>query len=160
MAHYAKVIDGVVKEVIVATPEVIKNMVSAPTPGYWVQTSYNTKGGVHYDPVTGNPSANQTKALRGNFAGIGMTYDLDHDVFYAPQPYPSWVLNNATWTWEAPVAKPQGLSSKGYEWEWDEVTTAWVEPAAASVETEAWDPAVKGPYIPPPPPELPPLTEV
>lgn len=158
MAHYAKVLDGIVVQVIAASAETVTNMVGA-TPGYWVQTSYNTKGGVHYNPVTGAPSADQTKALRGNYAGIGMTYDMEHDVFYAKQPYPSWILNNTSWTWESPVAKPEGLSPNGYEWEWNELTTTWVEPAAASLEIEPFDPAVN-PIVPNPPPELPPLTEV
>lgn len=117
MAHYAKVRDGIVIETIVATAETIASM-NDTSPGHWIQTSYNTKGGVHYDPVTGEPSADQTKALRGNYAGIGMTYDVEHDVFYAKRPYASWVLNTTTWTWEAPVAKPEGLSPKGYEWKW------------------------------------------
>ena len=63
----------------------------------WVQTSYNTYGNQH--KLGGTP-------LRGNFAGIGYTYDATNDVFYAPKPYASWVLNNTTWLWEAPVAKP------------------------------------------------------
>lgn len=159
MAHYAKVRDGIVIETIVATAETLASMNDISS-GHWIQTSYNTKGGVHYDPVTGEPSADQTKALRGNYAGIGMIYDVNHDVFYVKQPHPSWTLNQTTWTWEPPTAKPEGMTPTGYEWEWDEATQAWVEPAAASVELEPWDPAVKGPYVPPAPPELPPLTQV
>lgn len=159
MAHYAKVRDGIVIETIVASAETLAGMVGA-TSGYWIQTSYNTKGGVHYDPVTGEPSADQTKSLRGNYAGIGMIYDMENDVFYAKQPYASWVLNTTTWTWEAPVAKPEGLGPTGSEWQWDELTTSWVESTVAFVYAEGWDPAVKGPYVPPAPPTLPPLTEV
>ena len=93
------------------------------TPGEWIQTSYNTRGGKHYNPETGELSADQSKALRGNYAGIGYTYDRTNDVFYAPKPYASWVLNNTSWTWEAPVAMP----TDGKQYSWDEATTSWVE---------------------------------
>jgi hypothetical protein len=70
----------------------------------WVQTSYNTYGNQH--KLGGTP-------LRGNYAGIGYTYDETNDVFYAPKPYPSWILNTSTWLWEAPVAMP---TDGGYIW--------------------------------------------
>lgn len=156
MAHYVKVRDGVVVEAIVATAETLQNM-NDTTPGHWIQTSYNTKGGIHYDPVTGQPSADQTKALRGNYAGLGMLYDVENDVFYTKQPYPSWTLNQSTWTWEPPVAKPE---TEGTEWQWNESTATWDEVIVPFVDPEGWDPAVKGPYVPPAPASLPPLTEV
>jgi hypothetical protein len=117
MSHFAKVTDGKVTQVIVAEKEFFDTYVDS-TPGEWIQTSYNTQGGVH--KLGGTP-------LRGNYAGIGYTYDRTNDVFYAPQPYASWVLNNTTWSWEAPVAMP--TDDKKYTW--DEAVKNWVEVAAA-----------------------------
>ena len=113
MSHFAKVTDGKVTQVIVAEKEFFDTYVDS-TPGEWIQTSYNTQGGVH--KLGGTP-------LRGNYAGIGYTYDRTNDVFYAPQPYASWVLNKTTWSWEAPVAMP--TDDKRYSW--DEETKSWVE---------------------------------
>ena len=118
MGHFAKVVDGKVVQVIVAEPEFFNTFVDS-SPGTWIQTSYNTRGGVHYLPNSDEPSGQP--ALRGNYAGIGFTYDQANDVFYAPQPYPSWTLNNTTWTWEAPVAYP----TDGKLYIWDEATTSW-----------------------------------
>lgn len=121
MAHYAKCLNidnstkFYVEQVIVADTDFIGTQ-----PGKWVQTSYNTKGNVHYGP-DGNPDGGV--ALRGNYAGVGYTYDIVADVFYAPQPFPSWVLNTSTWTWEAPVAYP----TDGKLYSWDEATLSWVE---------------------------------
>ena len=98
MSHFAKVTDGKVTQVIVAEKEFFDTYVDS-TPGEWIQTSYNTRGGVHYGQ-DGNPDGGV--ALRGNYAGIGYTYDRENDVFYAPQPGPEWVLNKTTWTWENP----------------------------------------------------------
>ena len=112
MSHFAKVTDGKVTQVIVAEKEFFDTYVDS-TPGEWIQTSYNTQGNQHPE---GRP-------LRGNYAGIGYTYDRTNDVFYAPQPYASWVLDNTTWTWKAPVAMP--TDDKKYTW--DEATTSWVE---------------------------------
>ena len=93
-------------------------------PGMWVQTSYNTYGNVHYAPSP--PAQPRTPdggvALRGNYAGIGYTYDIPNDVFYAPQPYASWILNTSTWLCEAPVPYP----TDGKLYEWDEATQSWV----------------------------------
>ena len=115
MSHFAKVVDGKVTQVIVAEQEFFNTFVDS-SPGAWIQTSYNTQGNQHPE---GRP-------LRGNYAGIGYTYDRANDVFYAPQPYASWVLDNTTWTWEAPVAMP--TDDKRYTW--DEATTSWVEAPA------------------------------
>jgi hypothetical protein len=113
MSHFAKVTDGKVTQVIVAEKEFFDTYVDS-TPGEWIQTSYNTQGGVH--KLGGTP-------LRGNYAGIGYTYDRTNDVFYAPQPYPSWTISAPTWTWEAPVAMP----TDGKLYKWDEATTSWIE---------------------------------
>jgi hypothetical protein len=88
------------------------------SPGQWLQTSYNTRGGVHYGP-DGEPDGGV--ALRGNYAGIGYTYDSQNDVFYAPQPFPSWTLDQTTWTWNAPVAFPDD----NQRYVWDEATVSW-----------------------------------
>jgi hypothetical protein len=113
MAHYAKVNNGIVERVIVAEADFFNTFVDS-SPGTWIQTSYNTHGNQH--KLGGTP-------LRGNYAGIGFTYDATNDVFYAPQPFPSWVLNESTWLWEAPVAYP----TDGKEYSWDESITNWKE---------------------------------
>jgi len=120
MAHYAKVKDGVVTQVIVAEPEFFGTFVDNE-PGEWIQTSYNTRGGVHYDPETGEPD--DGTPLRKNYAGIGFTYDVSKDAFIPPQPYDSWTLDDDTCLWEAPVAYPDD----GLLYKWDEDTTSWVE---------------------------------
>ena len=122
MAHFAKVQDGVVTQVIVAEPEFFDTFVDS-TPGEWIQTSYNTRGGVHYDPETQQPSSTQEKALRKNYAGIGFTYDRDRDAFIPPQPFDSWLLDEGTCLWEAPVPYP----TDGGMYRWDEETTTWIE---------------------------------
>jgi hypothetical protein len=112
MAHFAKVVNGVVTQVIVAEQEFFQTFVDS-SPGEWIQTSYNTYGGQHPE---GRP-------LRKNFAGIGYTYDRTKDAFIAPKPYASWVLNEDTCLWEAPVAMPDD----GKVYSWNEATTNWVE---------------------------------
>jgi len=118
MSHFARVQNGIVTQVIVAEQDVINTGLFGPA-SEWIQTSYNTRGGVHYDPVTNKPDGGV--ALRGNFAGLGYTYNASQDVFYAPQPFPSWVLNNKTWMWEAPVAMP----TDGKIYAWNEATKSW-----------------------------------
>jgi len=113
MAHFAKVQNGLVIQVIVAEPEFFETFVDS-SPGEWIQTSYNTHGGQH--TLGGTP-------LRKNYAGIGFTYDRVRDAFIPPQPYPSWVLNEDTCLWEAPVPHPN--DDKMYKWV--EETVSWVE---------------------------------
>jgi|TARA_R110000822_G_C15142714_1_gene476383 hypothetical protein len=115
MTHFAQITDGVVTTVIVAEQEFVDSQ-----PGTWVQTSYNTRGGVHYGQ-DGEPDGGV--ALRFNYAGIGHTYDSVRDAFIAPKPYPSWVLDEATCQWAAPTPCPDD----GKRYEWDEDSTAWVE---------------------------------
>ena len=122
MAHFAKVVDGTVTQVIVAEPEFFETFVDS-SPGEWIQTSYNTRGGVHYNQETGEASADQSKALRKNYAGIGFTYDRQLDAFIPPKPFASWVLNETTCLWDAPVAHP----NDGKRYAWDEATTSWTE---------------------------------
>jgi len=85
------------------------------------RTSYNTRGGVHYDPVTNEPSADQSKAFRKNYTGIGYTYDESRDAFIPPKPFDSWVLNETSCLWDAPVAYPED----GQIYTWNEETTSW-----------------------------------
>jgi hypothetical protein len=120
MSHFAKVENGIVTQVIVAEQDVIDTGIFGHG---WIQTSYNTKGGVHYGQ-DGNPDGGVP--LRGNYAGIGYVYDNVNDVFYAPQPYPSWTISAPTWTWTAPVPYPED----GKYYQWDESTQSWVEPQA------------------------------
>jgi len=112
MAHFAKVNNGVVVQVIVAEPEFFDIFVDS-SPGQWLQTSYNTYGGVHVNGGT---------PLRKNYAGLGFTYDASRDAFIPPKPYASWTLNEDTCLWGAPVAYPDD----GKQYTWDEVTQAWI----------------------------------
>ena len=118
MGHFAKVVDGKVTQVIVAEPEFFDTFVDS-SPGTWLQTSYNTRGNVHYGP-DGQPDGGTP--LRGNYAGIGFSYDPTADVFIPPQPYQSWVLSPKTFSWEAPTPMP----TKGGPFVWDEATASWV----------------------------------
>lgn len=120
MSHFAKVTDGIVTQVIVAEPEFFETFVDT-SPGEWIQTSYNTRGGVHY--TDGQLSQDQTKSLRKNYAGIGFTYDRTRDAFIPPKPFASWLLNDNTCLWDAPVTYP----TDGRQYTWDEATTSWVE---------------------------------
>lgn len=113
MAHFAKVNNGIVEQVIVAEPEFFQTFVDL-SPGEWIQTSYNTIGGVHQ--LGGTP-------LRKNYAGIGFTYDRTRDAFIPPKPFASWLLNEDTCLWNAPVAMPDD----GKLYQWDEATTNWIE---------------------------------
>ena len=120
MAHFAKVNNGIVEQVIVAEPEFFDTFVDS-SPGQWIQTSYNTRGGVHYNPETGEPSADQSKALRKNYAGIGYSYDAQRDAFIPPKPYASWVLDEQTCLWNAPVPYP----TDGGRYTWNEANQTW-----------------------------------
>jgi hypothetical protein len=111
MAHYAKVNNGIVEQVIVAEAEFFDTFVDS-SPGEWVQTSYNTYGNVH---------ANGETPLRKNYAGIGSLYDGTG--FYSPQPYASWTKNEDTYLWEAPTVYPDD----GKYYQWNEGTTSWDE---------------------------------
>jgi len=99
MAHYAKIEDDIVTQVVVAEQAYIDTK-----EGTWVQTSYNA-------------------SIRKNYAGIGYTYDSTRDAFIPPKPYPSWVLNETTCGWDAPVE----ITNDGKEYTWDEETTNWKE---------------------------------
>jgi len=113
MAHFAKVVNGIVQQVIVAELEFFDVFVDS-SPGQWIQTSYNTNGGVHSEDGT---------PLRKNFARVGGVYDSTRDAFYELQPFPSWTLDEDSCWWEAPVAYPEADSAEAYEW--NEETTSW-----------------------------------
>jgi len=115
MAHFAKVVDGVVENVIVAEQDFIDTQ-----EGTWVQTSYNTRGGVHLGQ---NLKPDGGVALRKNYAGIGFTYDSELDAFIPPRPFASWLLNEDTCLWNPPTTHPWD----GKDYTWDEDTTSWVE---------------------------------
>ena len=124
MAHWAKIENSKVINVIRADEDFFDTFVDS-TPGTWLQTSYNTRGGVHYEPDSNTPSADQSKALRKNYAGIGYTYDATKDAFIAPQPFPSWALDEDACIWLPPTPRPEDENT--YYWNeetqtWDEVT--------------------------------------
>tara|TARA_B100001059_G_C17694255_1_gene506641 strand:+ start:79 stop:435 length:357 start_codon:yes stop_codon:yes gene_type:complete len=117
MAHFAKIDNNnIVTKVIAAEDNLLDTFIDT-TPGTWIQTSYNTYGGVHADGKT---------PLRKNFAGVGSVYDAVKDAFIYPKPYDSWTLNNTTCLWEAPVKYPSDAGVCDYSWNetdksWDEV---------------------------------------
>ena len=128
MAHYAFLDNNIVTNVIVGKNEGEEGI-------DWEQhyanfqnqackrTSYNTRGGVYYDPETNEPSADQSKAFRKNYASIGYTYDEQRDAFIPPKPFNSWILDEQTCLWEPPVPRPN--DDKIYLW--NEETTSWEE---------------------------------
>jgi len=126
MSHFAKVENGIVTQVIVVEQDVLDSGAFGD-PASWVQTSYNTHGGQHPE---GRP-------LRKNYAGIGSIYDSTRDAFYAPQPYPSWVLEEETCIWVPPVPYPidgvtsftqTNFPSEGLKtYQWDESVVNWVD---------------------------------
>ena len=119
MAHFAQVTDNIVTQVIVIDQDTL-NTGNWGDPATWIQTSYNTRGGVHYGP-DGQPDGGV--ALRKNYAGIGFFYDPVLDAFIPPKPYPSWILDTETCLWVPPVPYP----NDGKQYYWDEATLSWVE---------------------------------
>jgi hypothetical protein len=132
MAHFARIKNGVVDFVTVGRDDDENREDELAHDGYiYRRTSYNTRGGVHYGS-DGQPSADQSKAFRKNYAGLGYTYDAERDAFIAPKPFASWILNESTAQWEAPVAMPEdsGTGEPPKRYSWDEETTSWVEQGA------------------------------
>jgi hypothetical protein len=122
MGHYAKVLEGKVTKVIVADASYFDDFVD-DSPGTWIKTSINTRGGIHYAPYSQTPD--NGIALRKNYAGIGFSYDATRDAFIPPKQYESWTLNEDTCLWEPPVARCL-MMIRIYEWNetdqtWDEV---------------------------------------
>jgi hypothetical protein len=135
MSHFAKVIDGIVETVHVVEQDYIDTGALGESSN-WIQTSYNTRGGVHYAPNSGEPDGGV--ALRKNYAGKGYTYDESRDAFIAPKPYPSWILDNDTCVWNPPTPEPEDsvrftpieerkFDDPGKKYYWDEPSTSWQE---------------------------------
>ena len=124
MGHYAKVINGLVVDINVATQKWVDTQ---PDKEVWVQTSYNTYGGVYYDPTTRQPHDDQSLIneepgrKRKNYAGIGYRYDKERDAFIPPTPFPSWKLNEDTCLWESPIPYP----SDDKQYIWNETQQEW-----------------------------------
>ena len=123
MSHFAKIENGVVTFVTVGRQEDDGRELELceRTGDVYRQTSYNTRGGVHYDQ-NGEPSADQSKALRKNYAGIGYAFDEVRDALIPPKPYESWILNEDTCLWEPPTPYP----TDGDMYQWDETAGEWV----------------------------------
>ena len=123
MAHYAKVLDGIVTTVIVAEAEFFDTYVD-DTPGEWIQTSYNTHENVHYGyDSNGDYVPDGGTAFRGNFAAVGGLYDVTKDAFIPPKIFESWILNEDKCIWEPPTPEP----TDGKDYVWNETTKSWVE---------------------------------
>lgn len=134
MAHFAKLdANNIVIFVTVGRDEDEDKEAEllARTGDVYKRTSYNTRGGVHYQ-ADGTPSADQSKAFRKNYAGLGYTYDAGRDAFIPPKPYNSWVLNEQTCLWDAPVPYPTdvGTEKNPKRYTWDEDAGNWVEVTA------------------------------
>lgn len=118
MSHFAKIENGIVTQVIVAEQDVIDSGLFGE-PSLWIQTSYNTYGNVHYGA---DKTPDGGIAVRANYASIGFIYDKVNDVFYAPKPYESWILDNKTWLWNPPIPYP----NDGNFYEWNESNKEWI----------------------------------
>jgi hypothetical protein len=120
MAHFARIKDGFVDYVVVGRDEDENNEDLLSHDGWiYKRTSYNTHGGIHY--TNGEPSQDQSKAFRKNYAGIGFYYDEIRDAFIPPKPYPSWILNEDTCLWESPIPYP----NDGNNYIWNEEIGNW-----------------------------------
>ncbi len=126
MAHFAEIDESnVVLRVIVAEQDIIDSG-NVGDPSKWVQTSYNTRDGKHYDPVTGEED--DGTPLRYRYAGIGMIYDPDADIFHFAQPYPSWTFNNTTYDWHPPAPYPKDTGDDDdITYYWDEENKEWAD---------------------------------
>lgn len=123
MGHYAKIENDIVTEVIVAKYDFIQYLNDVKN-DEWVKTSYNTRGGIHYQPNTNTASLDQSKSLRKNYAGVGYLYDRKKDAFIPPQPYESWVLNEETCIWESPIPIPV---DDYFQYYWSENDLNWIK---------------------------------
>ena len=130
MSHFAEISgsNNIVIRVIVAEQDFI-NSGAVGDPANWIQTSYNTSGGVHYGDVSGSYVPDGGTQLRKNYAGEGYTYDEDKDAFIPSKPFASWTLDEDSCRWEPPVAYPEPPVDPGdYKaYSWDEDSQAWVE---------------------------------
>ena len=129
MAHYAFLLDNIVTEVIVGIDET--ELIEGLQPELWYgnfrnkvckRTSYNTKGGIHYQSDNMTPSENQDKAFRKNYAGIGYSYDESRDAFIPPKPFNSWILDDFSCLWNPPIPYPEDNEC----YVWDENQLNWI----------------------------------
>lgn len=126
MAHFAKLNnENYVVFVTVARDEDEHREIeiSQQTGEIYKRTSYNTRGGIHYQSDSNTPSLDQSKAFRKNYAGIGYYYDSIRDAFIPPKPFPSWILNEDTCLWDCPVPYP----NDGKRYMWNEDILNWEE---------------------------------
>ena len=121
MSHFAQIDENNVVQQVLVIEQAEIDTGNWGDPATWVQTSYNTRGGVYYTPGTNDPDPDQSKAFRKNYAGIGWMWDGVG--FAPPQPYPSWIKDSFTYLWSAPVPYPDD----GKLYYWDEGTLSWIE---------------------------------
>jgi len=139
VGHWAKIDENNIVQEVIVIKEAELDTGNWGDKANWIKTSYNTNEGKHYVPKDhqdwSEESADQSKAIRYRYAGIGDVYDATNDVFYAQQPYASWVLNKTTWAWEAPITpakftEEQIAANKYYVWDEDayqaDNTKGWV----------------------------------
>ena len=135
MAHFAKLnkqinSDGTytVLQVFPGNDNSDENEISLRTGDLYKKCSYNTRGGVHYEPNSNTPSQDQSKAFRKNAAGIGSKYDSIRDAFIDPKPYSSWVLNETTCVWEPPITRPKSdTNGVPDRYHWNEDTLSYTK---------------------------------
>ena len=155
MSYFAKVIDNKVVKVIAAEQEFI-NIYDDGLGGEWIQTSYNTFGGKHYDPETG--LEDDKPPLRKNYAGLDFTYDRENDAFIPPKPFSSFVFNEETFRWDPPIPYPEGMSGGLHRYIWNEEhyqkTGKWLDSWATehglanfNPESKYYDPTAKQPIV-------------
>ncbi len=144
MGHYAKIdSNNIVTEVIVAKSDFINSL---PDKDSYIKTSYNTNDGKHYVPKDyqdfSEESVDQSKALRGRYAGVGMVYDATHNIFYDPddQYFPSWTLNTTTATFDPPIPRPNLTAEQRAKNDNEEKLIAyhWDEDLYQSDNTKGW----------------------
>jgi hypothetical protein len=126
MAHFAQIDENNVVQQVLVIDQAEIDTGNWGDPASWIQTSYNTRGGIYYTPGTNDPDPDQSKAFRKNYAGVGYTWDGVG--FFTPQPYPSWTLDSFTYLWCAPVPAPEKPWPEGVRgYQWDEDTLSWIE---------------------------------
>jgi hypothetical protein len=129
MAHFAELDENniVLRVIVISNEEEHRGQAflaeDLGLSGRWIQTSYNTHGGIHYDPETREPSDNQLKSFRKNYAGENYTYDEQRDAFIPPKPFESWILDEETCWWQPPIPMPE----TGGPWAWNEEIENWEE---------------------------------
>jgi len=123
MSHFAQIDENNVVQQVLVIEQAEIDTGNWGDPARWIQTSYNTRGGVYYTPGTNDPDPDQSKAFRKNYAGLGFSWD---GVGFIPPkpPFPSWVLNGFSYLWEAPVPMPTPSNPPYYGW--SEETVSWV----------------------------------